>query len=163
MLVGHLTQDANLLLQEAGLATLKVVSKPGRITLPGHVAQIVRNLSGQDASNLVGRIRMLSDGDEEVRHEPVRVKGACASGSAVHPGLPSRSPLCAPRLLDAYLRAWAETGPRSGGMQQGASLGAFRVCSHAVVKSEHSLVTHSRHPRHAEVCPKRLTERKVVT
>ena len=73
VLIDHLTPDAFMLLQEAGLATLKVVSKPGRITLPGHVAQIVRNLSGQDASNLVGRIRMLSDGDEEVRHWPARV------------------------------------------------------------------------------------------
>ena len=110
MLVGHLTEGTNLLVQEAGLATLKVMSKPGRITLPGHVAQIVRNLSGQDASNLVGRIRMLSDGDEEVRHQRAQVKGACASGFAVHQGLPCRSPLCAPRLLDTYLEAWAETG-----------------------------------------------------
>ena len=73
MLIGYLTSDAFVLLQEAGLATLKVMSKPGRITLPGHVAQIVRNLSGQDASNLVGRIRMLSDGVDEVRHRPARV------------------------------------------------------------------------------------------
>ncbi len=73
MLIGHLTPETTVLLQEAGLATLKVMSKPGRITLPGHVAQIVRNLSGQDASNLVGRIRMLSDGAEEVRHGSARV------------------------------------------------------------------------------------------
>ena len=87
-----------MLLQEAGLATLKVVSKPGRITLPGHVAQIVRNLSGQEASNLVGRIRMLSEGDEEVRHRPARVNLHVLSGFASHQGLPCIYPPCASKL-----------------------------------------------------------------
>ena len=52
-------------MQETGLVTLRVMSRPGRITQAGHIMTIVRNLLGEEASRGVGRIRMLKDkGDE---------------------------------------------------------------------------------------------------
>ena len=41
--------------------TMRVMSRPGRITLPGHVMTIVRNVVGADATNGIGRVRLLSD------------------------------------------------------------------------------------------------------
>ena len=59
----------SLITQEVGLVTLRVMSRPGRITQPGHVMTIVRNVAGPDATSTVGRVRMLVDrkGDMEVR------------------------------------------------------------------------------------------------
>ena len=44
-----------------GLVTLRVMSRPGRITQPGHVMTIVRNVAGAEATSTVGRVRMLVD------------------------------------------------------------------------------------------------------
>lgn len=53
-------------LQEAGVVTLRVMSKPGRITMAGHIMTIVRNILGEEASAGVGKIRMLRENGEEV-------------------------------------------------------------------------------------------------
>ncbi|KAL3136406.1 hypothetical protein ABBQ38_005663 [Trebouxia sp. C0009 RCD-2024] len=58
-------KDRSLLTQEAGWMTLKVMSRPGRITLAGHIMTIVRNILGEEAANGVGKIRMLKDKGEE--------------------------------------------------------------------------------------------------
>lgn len=50
-----------MLSQEEGLVTVRVMSRPGRITQPGHVMTIIRNVVGQVAADAVGRIRMLVD------------------------------------------------------------------------------------------------------
>ena len=52
-------------MQEAGLVTLRVMSRPGRISMAGHIMTIVRNLLGEEGSNRVGRIRMLKEQGEE--------------------------------------------------------------------------------------------------
>lgn len=133
MLIGHLTPETTVLLQEAGLATLKVMSKPGRITLPGHVAQIVRNLSGQDASNLVGRIRMLSDGAEEVRHGSAGSICMCSRLSS-SPGLALQVATMCLRLINSQLYAQSSLSPCSCHTQQGAVLGVAYSCSHLVAE-----------------------------
>lgn len=46
--------------------TLKVMSRPGRITLAGHIMTIVRNILGEEVANGVGKIRMLKEKGEEV-------------------------------------------------------------------------------------------------
>ena len=46
--------------------TLRVMSRPGRISMAGHIMTIVRNLLGEEASRGVGRIRMLKENGEEV-------------------------------------------------------------------------------------------------
>ena len=51
----------SLITQEVGLVTLRVMSRAGRITQPGHVMTIVRNVAGAEAVSAVGRVRMLSD------------------------------------------------------------------------------------------------------
>lgn len=43
------------------MVTLRVMSRPGRITQPGHVMTIVRNVVGADSVGAVGRVRMLTD------------------------------------------------------------------------------------------------------
>ena len=48
------------------MVTLKVMSKPGRITMAGHIMTIVRNILGEEASAGVGKIRMLRENGEEV-------------------------------------------------------------------------------------------------
>lgn len=53
-------------LQEAGQVTLRVMSRPGRISQAGHIMTIVRNLLGEEASGRVGRIRLLKEHGEEV-------------------------------------------------------------------------------------------------
>ena len=62
-------QERSLLSQEVGATTLRVMSRPGRITSTTHVFTIVRKLLGPEAANTVGRVRMLTDADgtEEVR------------------------------------------------------------------------------------------------
>lgn len=50
--------------------TLKVMSRPGRITLAGHIMTIVRNILGEEAANGVGKIRMLKENGEEVCLHP---------------------------------------------------------------------------------------------
>ena len=56
----------NYVVQEPGVVTLKVMSRPGRITMAGHIMTIVRNILGEDAASGVGKIRMLSENGEEV-------------------------------------------------------------------------------------------------
>lgn len=56
-------KERSLLSLEVGQTTLRVLSRPGRVTQPGHVMTIVRNLLGSDAANGVGRVRMLSDAE----------------------------------------------------------------------------------------------------
>lgn len=51
----------SLITQEVGLVTMRVMSRPGRITLPGHVMTIVRNVIGADGVTGIGRVRLLSD------------------------------------------------------------------------------------------------------
>lgn len=46
--------------------TLKVMSRPGRITMAGHIMTIVRNILGEEVANGVGKIRMLKENGEEV-------------------------------------------------------------------------------------------------
>lgn len=41
--------------------TMRVMSRPGRITQPGHVMTIVRNVVSAEAVNAIGRVRMLDD------------------------------------------------------------------------------------------------------
>jgi len=61
------TQAAtNYVVQEPGVVTLKVMSRPGRITMAGHIMTIVRNILGEEAASGVGKIRMLSENGEEV-------------------------------------------------------------------------------------------------
>ena len=49
----------SLLSQQIGYVTLRVLSRPGRVTKQGHVMTIVRNILGEDACGDVGRIRIL--------------------------------------------------------------------------------------------------------
>ncbi|KAL0035597.1 hypothetical protein WJX79_001244 [Trebouxia sp. C0005] len=58
-------KDRSLLTQEPGVVTLKVMSRPGRITMAGHIMTIVRNILGEEAAGGVGKIRMLSENGEE--------------------------------------------------------------------------------------------------
>ncbi|KAK9807696.1 hypothetical protein WJX72_006359 [[Myrmecia] bisecta] len=53
----------SLLTQEVGAVTMRVLSRPGRITQAGHIMTIVRNVLGDQATREVGRIRMLLDGE----------------------------------------------------------------------------------------------------
>ena len=52
--------------QETGFITLQIMSRPGRITMAGHIMTIVRNLLGDEAANQVGRIRLLQENNLEV-------------------------------------------------------------------------------------------------
>ncbi len=64
----------SLLSQELGAVTLRVLSRPGRISQAGHVMTIVRNVAGPAAADEVGRIRLLQDkktGQEVCRHPSV--------------------------------------------------------------------------------------------
>ena len=56
-------KERSLLSLEVGQTTLRVLSRPGRVTQPGHVMTIVRNLLGAEAANGVGRVRMLADAE----------------------------------------------------------------------------------------------------
>jgi hypothetical protein len=51
--------------QEEGKVTVRLMSKAGRITQPGHIVGIVRNTLGLEAAGIVGRILMLREGDSE--------------------------------------------------------------------------------------------------
>lgn len=51
----------SLITQEVGAVTMRVMSRPGRITQPGHVMTIVRNVVSAEAVNAIGRVRMLDD------------------------------------------------------------------------------------------------------
>ena len=44
-------KERSLLSLEVGQTTLRVLSRPGRVTQPGHVMTIVRNLLGAEAAN----------------------------------------------------------------------------------------------------------------
>lgn len=52
--------------------TLRVLSRPGRITQAGHIMTIVRNVAGTGAADEVGRIRLLQD---KKTGQEVRSKG----------------------------------------------------------------------------------------
>ena len=56
-------KERSLLSLEVGQTTLRVLSRPGRVTQPGHIMTIVRNLLGSSAANVVGRVRMLTDAE----------------------------------------------------------------------------------------------------
>lgn len=56
-------KERSLLSLEVGQTTLRVLSRPGRVTQPGHIMTIVRNLLGPAAANVVGRVRMLKDAE----------------------------------------------------------------------------------------------------
>ena len=66
----------SLITQEVGLVTLRVMSRPGRITQPGHVMTIVRNVVGADAVGAIGRVRMLADRKAATE---VRARTRCVS------------------------------------------------------------------------------------
>ena len=51
----------SLITQEVGAVTMRVMSRPGRITMPGHIMTIVRNVVSAEAVNGIGRVRMLDD------------------------------------------------------------------------------------------------------
>ena len=66
--------------------TLRVLSRPGRITQAGHIMTIVRNVAGTGAADEVGRIRLLQDKKtgQEVRSTGFRVGDPWAgSGTAM--------------------------------------------------------------------------------
>ena len=63
----------SLLSQELGAVTLRVLSRPGRITQAGHIMTIVRNVAGTGAADEVGRIRLLQD---KKTGQEVRSKGS---------------------------------------------------------------------------------------
>ncbi|KAK9839323.1 hypothetical protein WJX81_008091 [Elliptochloris bilobata] len=54
-------KQRSLLSQELGAVTVRVLSRPGRITQAGHVMTIVRNVAGAGAADEVGRIRLMQD------------------------------------------------------------------------------------------------------
>ena len=54
------------MVQESGQVTLKVMSRPGRITMAGHIMTIVRNILGEEVAGGVGKIRMLEEKGEQV-------------------------------------------------------------------------------------------------
>ena len=49
----------SLLTQQQGFTTVRVISRPGRITQAAHVFVIVRNLISSAAADKVGRVRLL--------------------------------------------------------------------------------------------------------
>lgn len=51
--------------QEEGKVTVRLRSKMGRITQPGHIVGIVRNAVSLDAAGMVGRILMLTEDGSE--------------------------------------------------------------------------------------------------
>jgi len=51
--------------QEEGKVTVRLLSKMGRITQPGHIVGIVRNVVSLDAAGMVGRILMLKEDGAE--------------------------------------------------------------------------------------------------
>ena len=51
----------SLITQEVGAVTMRVMSRPGRITQPGHIMTIVRNVVSAEAVNAIGRVRMLDN------------------------------------------------------------------------------------------------------
>ena len=61
--------------------TLRVLSRPGRVTKQGHVMTIVKNILGEAACSEVGRIRMLPAAtcanDLEVRGCPPVLLSSC--------------------------------------------------------------------------------------
>ena len=52
-------------LQTEGAVTLRVLSRPGRITNTGHIFTIVRNVCGEQALTQLGKIQMVSDPESE--------------------------------------------------------------------------------------------------
>ena len=48
-----------MLTQQPGFTTIRVTSRPGRITQTAHVFVIVRNLLDSAAADKVGRVRLL--------------------------------------------------------------------------------------------------------
>lgn len=55
----------SLLTQQPGYTTVRVVSRPGRITQTAHVFVIVRNLLDSTAADKVGRVRLLPTDDQD--------------------------------------------------------------------------------------------------
>ena len=72
----------SLLSQQIGFVTLRVLSRPGRVTKQGHVMTIVKNVLGEAACDEVGRIRMLpaatcADGLEVRGWAPLSCSQSC--------------------------------------------------------------------------------------
>ena len=59
------------------MCTLRVMSRPGRITQPGHVMPIVRTVVGAAAVGAIGRVRMLADRKAATEVRARRCLGAC--------------------------------------------------------------------------------------
>ena len=78
--------------------TVRLLSKMGRITQPGHIVGIVRNVLTMDAASMVGRILMLSEGGAE---GTLRIHSFPASAAVMH-GFETKSHgcthLCIPAL-----------------------------------------------------------------
>ncbi len=50
---------------------MRVMSRPGRITQPGHVMTIVRNVVSPEAVSAIGRVRMLEDRKDKTQASDV--------------------------------------------------------------------------------------------
>ena len=56
----------SLLSGEEGRTTVRVQTRPGRITMAGHVLTIVRNVVSDEASNRVRRVTLLAEPETSV-------------------------------------------------------------------------------------------------
>lgn len=45
--------------------TLKLMSRAGRITTPGHIMAVVQKLLGKEALHDIGRIRLMDEGEQQ--------------------------------------------------------------------------------------------------
>ena len=75
-------------MQEQGFITLRIMSRPGRINMSGHIMTIVRNILGEEAATKVGRIRMLTEDGQQVslQHFPcTHLRSVVFQGSALDP------------------------------------------------------------------------------
>ena len=62
--------------------TMRVMSRPGRITQPGHVMTIVRNVVSPEAVSAIGRVRMLED-----RKDKTQASNLLAHPAYVYPAV----------------------------------------------------------------------------
>ena len=69
--------------------TVRLMSKAGRITQPGHIVGIVRNTLGLEAAGIVGRILMLREGDSEGPLANIVEHGT--SANTLLPAVPAQS------------------------------------------------------------------------
>ena len=57
----------SMITQEVGAVTMRVMSRSGRITQPGHIMTIVRNVVSAEAVGAIGRVRMLDDRKQKMQ------------------------------------------------------------------------------------------------